>query len=150
MGRVKAELGQRVYLDTNIVIYAVEGFADYADQVQALLAAMDDGEIVAATSELTLAETLVKPLKDQNPAIQHAYRAFLTPTPALEVTSISRNILEDAAKWRATTRLKLPDAIHLATALRQKCDSFLTNDDVFKSLNLSQVKMLSKIGRAHV
>lgn len=27
MGRVKAELGQRVYLDTNIVIDAVEGIA---------------------------------------------------------------------------------------------------------------------------
>ncbi len=145
MGRVKAELGQRVYLDANIVIYVVEGFADYADQIQALLEAMDAGEIVSVSSEPTLAETLVKPLKDQNPAIQQAYRAFLTPAPVLEVIPISRDILEDAAMWRASTKLKLPDAIHLATALRQRCDSFLTNDDVFRSLNLPQVKMLAEV-----
>ncbi len=60
MGRVSSELGQRVYLDSNIVIYTVEGFADYADQIHALLEAMDTGEVVAVTSELTLAETLVR------------------------------------------------------------------------------------------
>ena len=34
MGRVSAELGAKVYLDTNIVIYAIEGFADLAVQIQ--------------------------------------------------------------------------------------------------------------------
>lgn len=145
MGRVSSELGRRVYLDTNIVIYAVEGFADYADQIQALLKAMDAGEIVALTSELTLAETLVKPLKDQQPVIQQAYRAFLTLTAKFAIIPISRDILEAAAQLRATTKLKLPDAIHLATALREQCDFLLTNDDAFKSLNLAQVKMLSDI-----
>lgn len=145
MGRVSSELGQRVYLDSNIVIYTVEGFADYADQIQSLLKAMNTGEIVAVTSELTLAETLVKPLKDQSLAIQQAYRTFLTPTIALEVIPISRKILEDAAQLRATSKLKLPDAIQLATALREQCDSFLTNDDGFKSLNLSLIKMLSEV-----
>ncbi len=144
MGRISSELGERVYLDTNIIIYAVEGFADYADQIHALLEAMDTGEIVAITSELTLAETLVKPLKDQSLAIQQAYRTFLTPTIALEVIPISREILEDAAQLRASSKLKLPDAIQLATAFRKHCDSFLTNDDNFKSLNLAIVKILSE------
>ncbi len=145
MGRVSAELGRRVYFDTNIVIYAVEGFADYADQIQALLKAMNSGEIVAVTSELTLAETLVKPLKDQNTTNQQAYRMFLAPTSAFEIVPISRNILEAAAQWRATSKLKLPDAIHLATCLSEQCDSLLTNDDAFKSLILAQVKMLSDV-----
>ena len=56
MGRVSAELGRRVYLDANIFIYAVEGFAAHAASIQALLAAMDAGEVVAVTSELTVAE----------------------------------------------------------------------------------------------
>jgi predicted nucleic acid-binding protein len=79
MGRVSAELGQRVYLDANIFIYAVEGFAAHAASIQALLAAMDAGEIIAVTSELTVAEVLVKPLKDQNQAVQQAYKTFLLP-----------------------------------------------------------------------
>jgi len=112
MGRVSAELGQRVYLDTNIVIYAVEGLLTYIDQIRALMTAVNASEIIGVTSELTLAETLVKPFKDQQPALQQAYKVFLTPTPALEVAPISRAILEDAAQLRATTKLKLPDAIH--------------------------------------
>ena len=145
MGRVSAELGQPVYLDTNIVIYAVEGLPTYIDQIRALMTAVNACEIIGVTSELTLAETLVKPFKDQQPALQQAYKIFLTPTPALEVAPISRAILEDACQLRATTKLKLPDAIHMATALRHQCDSFLTNDDVFKSLNLTQVRMLSDV-----
>jgi len=86
MGKVSSELGQRVYLDSNI--YAIEGFADYAEQIRALLEAMDTGEIVAVTSELTLAETLVKPIKDQNSAIQQACRTFLTPTTAMGIVRI--------------------------------------------------------------
>lgn len=145
MGRVSLELGRRVCLDANIIIYAVEGFADYADEVRALLEAMDTGEIVAVTSELTVAETLVKPMKDQNPVIQQAYRTFLTPTAAMEIIPISRDILEDAARLRANTKLKLPNAIQLATALREQCDSFITNDDGFRSINLSQIKMLADV-----
>src|SRR5437868_1542605 len=98
MGRVSAELGPQVYLDTNIIIYAVAGFAGLADQIQALLQAMDDMEIVAFTSELTLAEVLVKPMQDQNQQAQQAYETFLTPSPALQVVHISRSILTEAAR----------------------------------------------------
>ena len=145
MGRVSAELGAKVYLDTNIVIYAIEGFADLANQIQALLQALDDAQIVAVTSELTLAEALIKPLKDQNQPRQQAYKKFLTPTSVLQVVPISKEILEEAARLRATTKLKLPDAIHLATATLNGCDCFLTNDDSFKSITTANIKILSEI-----
>jgi len=145
MGRVSDELGRRVYLDANIVIYAVEGFAAHAASIQALLAAMDAGEVVAVTSELTVAEVLVKPFKDQNQNVEQAYKTFLTPTSVLELSAISRELLEAAAQVRATTRLKLPDAIHFATALREQCDSFLTNDDLFKSVGSAKIKILSDL-----
>jgi len=106
---------------------------------------MDAGEIVAGTSELTLAEVLVKPLKDQNRAVQQAYKTFLLPTAALEVIAINRELLEEAAPVRATTSLKLPDAIHFATALRQQCDSFLTNDDLFKTVGSPKINILSEL-----
>ena len=145
MGKVSSELGQRIYIDTNIVIYAIEGLANYAAQVQPLLDAMDAAEIFVVTSELTLAETLVGPIKAQNLIIQQTYHSFLTTTDILEVVPVSRRILGEAARLRATSKLKLPDAIHLATALQYQCDSFLTNDIAFKSLNLPQVKMLVDI-----
>ncbi|MBA3711136.1 MAG: type II toxin-antitoxin system VapC family toxin [Pyrinomonadaceae bacterium] len=145
MGIVSAVLGRTVYLDTNIIIYAVEGFAPLAGQITALLQAMDDAEMIAVTSELTLAEVLVKPLTDGNTTVQHAYQTFLQPTPALQIIPISRDLLEAAAALRAATKLKLPDAIHLATAHRYGCDSFLTNDELFKSVGDARVKILAEI-----
>src|SRR5436305_2803354 len=103
MGESGAELGKKVYLDANIIIYSVEGFADLADQIRALLAALDGMEIVAVTSELTLAEVLVKPLKDQNQTAEQAYKTFLTPTPVLQLIPVSRDVLEEAARLRAAT-----------------------------------------------
>lgn len=146
MGQVSAALGHRVYLDANIIIYAVEGFIPFLAQMRTLMAAVNAGEIVAVTSELAVAEVLVKPLKEQQPALQQAYQTFLMPTPEFEVVPISLTVLEEAARLRATTKLKLPDAIHLATALHYQCDTFLTNDDLFRRLGLSQIKLLADVG----
>ena len=55
--------GGKVYLDANVFIYAVEAMAEYAVEIEALFSRIDDGSIVAATSELTLAEVLAKPFE---------------------------------------------------------------------------------------
>ena len=104
---------------------------------------MDNAEIIVITSALTLAEVLVKPFKDQNQAVAQAYKTFLTPTPVLQLIPITNEILEEAAHIRATTRLKLPDAIHTAPASINGCNSLLTNDDSFDSLTAVPVKKLS-------
>lgn len=53
--------GSRVYIDTNIWIYSLEGFAPLAPALTALFERIDAGDLAAVTSELTLAEVLVKP-----------------------------------------------------------------------------------------
>lgn len=45
---------------------------------------------------------------------------------------VSREILVEAARIRAGTALKLPDAIHVATARMCGCEVFLTNDTRIK------------------
>ena len=145
MGTVNASLGQTVYFDANIIIYAVEGFAVLEDQVKALLGALGSREIVGITSELTLAEVLVKPIRDGKVHLRRTYARFLQTTPAFQVIPIRRDILEGAAALQATTKLKLPDAIHLATSDIANCDSFLTNDLLFKSTARANIKILSEI-----
>ncbi len=44
------ELGPLVYLNANIVIYALEGHPQYESVIRGLLEAMDRGRITAATS----------------------------------------------------------------------------------------------------
>ena len=145
MGEVIDLPGKHVYIDTNIIIYAVEGYLQHEPAIRSLLAAMDRGDLFAVTSELTLAEVLVKPLQEHNPSLQKAYRDFLEPSPAFNVAPISRDILLTAADIRATTGLRLPDAIHAATALYYGCDCFFTNDRSFRAITTIPVKFLSTL-----
>ncbi|HZI85805.1 MAG TPA: type II toxin-antitoxin system VapC family toxin [Pyrinomonadaceae bacterium] len=145
MEQLTSQLGSRVYLDTNIVIYSVEGYTTHATRIKSLLRTMTEGKIKVMTSDLTLAEVLVKPKRDRNTKLADAYRHFLQPTDVLLNCPITREILEAAAGIRATSVLKLPDAIHFASAINHKCDSFLTNDDRFESVPGVKVVMLSQL-----
>lgn len=146
MGGLTHSLGRFAYLDANIIVYAVEGYREYESSIRAVLAAIDGAELIAATSELTLAEVLVRPKQDRNLALQNAYHRFLEPSSALIVAPISRDILVQASELRAATGLKLPDAIHYATAIQLGCDSFLTNDKSFRSVGPLPVHILSELG----
>jgi predicted nucleic acid-binding protein len=132
LGSVAEAVGPRVYLDTNFFIYALEEVEPWGKIARKILVALDARECVAVTSELTLAECLVKPLELGRSEVAEAYRDLLTDRPSLNVVPITREVLVEAARLRASTRIKLPDAIHSATALEGKCSSFLTNDDRLK------------------
>lgn len=64
--------GERVYLDTNVFIYAIEGYPDFVDALDEFFGSIEAGELRDFTSELTLAEVLVRPLMDGNLEIQAA------------------------------------------------------------------------------
>ena len=65
--------GERIYLDTNIIIYAMEGYTEYASSLATLFAAIDEGKLSAVNSELTLAESLVQPMMNDNAHLQKIY-----------------------------------------------------------------------------
>ncbi|MDQ3563364.1 MAG: hypothetical protein M3436_04215 [Pseudomonadota bacterium] len=77
MGLSALPASSRVYLDANVWIYALEGYAAYAVALKTLFARIDTGEITAITSALTLAEVLVKPFADGNTALQRLYSETL-------------------------------------------------------------------------
>jgi predicted nucleic acid-binding protein len=128
VGLVDLVSGQRVYLDANIFIYALEGHARYADVLAELFDAIDHGEVQAVTSELTLAEVLVKPFADANAERQAAYQRVLRSAGSCTIAPIDRPVLIEAARLRAATALRLPDAIHVATARLAGCRTFISND----------------------
>lgn len=94
----------------------------------AFFAHIDDQRVEVATSEITLAECLVKPFADKDIFAVETYLSLLGEQPSLPVIPISRPILLSAAQLRAETKLKLPDAIHLATAKWAGCSVFITDD----------------------
>ena len=121
--------GDSLYLDSNIVILAIEQGNPWSDVLRSLFVEIDQRAIVAYTSELTIAEVLTKPLQVGAPDLVAQYdKLFATESP-IRTIPIDRSILRLAAELRGQFRIKLMDAIHLATAKSQACDFFLTEDD---------------------
>jgi predicted nucleic acid-binding protein len=117
-----------VYIDANILIYIVEGNKALAPELTRIIAALDAGVLRAVSSELTLAEVLIGPLRTNDLALSAAYKAVLTSGRSLQSLPVSGAVLERSAAIRCNSITSLPDAIHLATAELAGCRYFLTED----------------------
>ena len=119
--------GLRVYIDTNIAIYCLERLADFPNLKSGLIEALDEASLIGVTSELTLLETLVGPRKVNDLAGEAGFRKFLTPSARMVVRPVDTQVIERAIDLRLLG-LRTPDAIHVATAILEKCDVLLTRD----------------------
>jgi predicted nucleic acid-binding protein len=104
-----------------------------------LLKAGDAKPGALVTSELSLAEVLVKPLADERITLASRYGDMIQARPELSVVPVDRSILILAAHVRKDALLKdrsikLPDAIHLATAEQSGCGIFLSDDKRLDSM----------------
>lgn len=122
----------RIYLDANIFIYVVEGHPTLRRPLEQLMEGIQTGTIQALTSELTLAEVLVKPLSQPERHYVTEYRLLLSGRPDLPVMPVTREVLEKSAELRASIGGKLADAIHVATAVIANCTHILTDDERIK------------------
>jgi predicted nucleic acid-binding protein len=60
---------------------------------------------------------------------------------------VSRDILVAAARLRAETNMKLPDAIHIATAQITGCSYLLTNDSHLRAIPGLTILSLAELSR---
>lgn len=127
MGTLVLPTSGLVYVDTAPIIYSVEENPEYSDLLLPLWEAAAKKTIKVVTSELSLLETLVLPLRNGDKDIANAYEDFLSGTD-ISLVAISFAVLREAAGIRATHNLKTPDAIHAATAIHIGCKQLITND----------------------
>ncbi|SMB24461.1 conserved protein of unknown function [Sterolibacterium denitrificans] len=126
--------GSRVYFDTNCFIYVVEGVERYRPVLEPLMNAVAMGDITGVTGEITLAEVLVKPLRDQLAQQVLLYKQMLADRQPFMLVPITQATWESAASLRARLSVRLPDAVHLAAARQAGCHLFVTNDAALRSL----------------
>lgn len=144
MGQLIIPSLSKVYTDSSIFIYTVESNPNFFALLQPLWAKFQTGEIEIVSSELTLMETLVVPLRNSDTSLVTAYEQLLL-TRGIQIMPITQSILKDAARLRATTNLKTPDALHAATAFAASCTMFLTNDRAFRNVSGLAVTVLSEV-----
>ena len=119
---------QQPYVDTNIIIYLVEGLSEYAKLLKEIRILLENNQLRLVTSELSMAECLVRPFKFDESEVVSIYLTFLEDSGCFELLPVRNDILIQAARIAAKSRVKLPDAIHLSTAAANDCQLFLTND----------------------
>ena len=115
----------RLYLDTNVFIYAIEGNANIAEPLRKLFDLFRANSGMAVTSELTLAEVLPRVSAPR----RRNYLDFLIWSRVFDLRPVSREILIETAKYREMAGMpKLPDAIHVVTAISAGCKTVLSAD----------------------
>lgn len=119
--------GKTVGLDTAPLIYFIEENPYYIEAVRLFFEAMDKGNFTVVTSTVTLLEVLVHPLRSNNKELAAEYRDILLNS-RLMTLEISNAIAEQAARLRATHKIRTPDAIQLSAALEAGATHFFTND----------------------
>lgn len=146
MGYLNIPDGSQVYADTSVFIYTVESHPEYFFLLQPLWLKFQSGLIQIYSSELTLLEVLVNPIKQGDNLLISDYEQLLLDMN-IQLKPITQSILREAANLRAKKKIKTPDAIHLATALALRCSIFLTNDKGLKNItNLSTIVLQEVIG----
>lgn len=120
----------KVYLDTCLLIYRVEGAEQFSQAVAAAIRSAPDA--VFCISDLVRLECLVGPIRRGNDALSNVYKAQFRLLAHVPLTSA---VYDLAAELRAHTKLKVPDALHAAAAISHACDELWTNDARFDVLS---------------
>jgi predicted nucleic acid-binding protein len=119
--------GEQLLLDSNAFIYFLDGEEPYYGVLLPLFRRVQAGELSMIVSTITEAELLVRPERDGNEAARERIEDLLSEH-GIFVVGVDRKIARRAAVIRAKTRMKLPDAIIVATALETDCDAIVGND----------------------
>ncbi len=115
----------RIYLDANVFIYAIEGPPDVAAHMRQLFELFRDRRVRGVTSELSLAEVLPRAMGDR----RRNYLNLIVWSRIFDLQPVSREVLVETADYRKTAGMpKLPDAIHMVTAIRNGCRKILSAD----------------------
>ena len=144
MGPLTLPTSGLIYVDAGSLIYSVERVEPYRTLLEPLWEQVQDGNLTVVSSPILVIEALVKPIRDGNAEIELQYRELFASN-AVRLLDASYQVFADAARLRAETALKTPDALHAATALRAGCALFITNDTDFRRVQGLSIVVLDDL-----
>jgi predicted nucleic acid-binding protein len=136
-----------VYLDANILIYLVEGFPAHQESLERLVGVFESAGATFVTSELSLAEVLVRPIREQRNDLIDQFEQLLGTGSDIGTVAVDLGMLRRSAEFRAMNGGNLLDAIHVASAMSCGCSIFLSEDVRIKVVQPMQRYSLADFAR---
>ncbi len=133
----------RVAVDSNVFVYALTGHESWGRESVALFNAMRLGKINGIASVVSFTEVTGQqqaPSDESSDSIQ----MFMEGLEGLAYFPVDLEVAIIAGRLRAGfgSKLHTPDSLHIATALRQGADVFVTNDNVLRKLRIPGLKIV--------
>ena len=123
-------------LDSAPIIYFLEEHPKLGPRFEPLFTAQAVGRLRFAVTTIAIAEVLTGPLKAADDVLARRYRAILE---SWQPVALDVDIAESAARLRASLRLKLADAIQVASALAINAAALVTHDRDFSRVRSLRV-----------
>jgi predicted nucleic acid-binding protein len=92
-----------------------------------------------------MAELLERPYRDNHQHLVNQFYGLLTTYPHLEWIAPDLEIADLAARFRAQHRMRMPNALHAATAAARQATAFVTNDVIFKRVEAFETVVLDEL-----
>ena len=126
----------RFVIDSAPIIYVLEDHPVLASRFVPVFERAEAGHYELVVSTVTLVEVLTGPLRAGDESSAEDYREVLT-SPKWRVVDLNAEIAHRAARVRARTGLRLPDAVQVATAIHTSSLGLITHDRDFSALDRS-------------
>lgn len=131
--------GAIVVVDSAPIIYYLENHSKFAERFAPFFEAAENGELEIAISAITLAEVLAGPLQHANELLAAQYERALTAATGWRVVPVNQQVAVQAARLCTVYKLRLPDAIQVATAVIAGAHALITHDKAFAKIKEMQV-----------
>jgi predicted nucleic acid-binding protein len=117
-----------VLIDSAPIIYFLEGHPKFGPRFKPLFEAHGTGRLRFTVTTITIADVLIGPIQAGDDALAQRYRAILE---SWQPIALDADIAESAARLRASLRLKLADAVQVASPLAINASALVTQDRDF-------------------
>ncbi|MBI2184272.1 MAG: type II toxin-antitoxin system VapC family toxin [Thaumarchaeota archaeon] len=134
----------KAYIDTNIFIYSVFAHPQSGRQSKHIIDDVETGKLQAVVSTLVPIE-IMSVVASIEPSKSKIALELIYSLP-IKFVDANSDVLMLADEIVGKYRIGGYDAIHVATSLIERADSFITNDRQFKRVNSIRVVLPTQYG----
>lgn len=134
---------KRVGLDSMEFIYFLEDNSQFGALSEVIFELAERNKITVISSILVLIEVLTGYRRANDETSEQEFKQMMKEFPNIEVYDLNNHLINKVVDLRTKYNIKTPDAIHIATAIENKAEAFITNDKLLSKIKEIKIICLS-------